>query len=132
MHKVLLGGVIGALPGLLLSLGPLVLESFDVITPDQSQIGFMGVPLLFVGVLLGTWIGASESTHPGKVMLGVGIGFVVGLAGGVVINSMLRAAGVSVSLVWIFVTPAAMIGGGVLEARRSEHTSPPQLPAAQH
>ena len=109
-RRVLLGCVIGALPGVLFGLVPLVLESFDVITSDQSQIGFIGVPLLFVGVLLGTWIGASESAHPARMTLGVGIGFVLGLSAGIAINSILRAAGVSASLVWIFLTPTAMTG----------------------
>ena len=127
MRRVLLGGVIGALPGLLIALVPLVLASFDVITSDQSQIGFVGVPLIFFGVLVGTSIGARGSAHPGMVMLGVGIGFVVGLAGGIAIN-----VAITVPLAWLFLTPAAMIAGGVLGARRDEHTNPQQLPAAQH
>jgi len=127
MRRVFLGGMIGALPGLLIALVPLVLTSLDVITSDQSQIGFIGVPLIFFGVLVGTLIGTRGSTHPGKVMLGVGIGFVVGLAGGIALN-----AATAVPLVWLFLTPAAMIGGGVLGASRVEHTIPPQLPAAQH
>ena len=119
MRRVLLGGVIGALPGLLIALVPLVLASFDVITSDQSQIGFVGVPLIFFGVLVGTSIGARGSAHPGMVMLGVGIGFVVGLAGGIAIN-----VATAVPLVWLFLAPAAMIAGGVLGERRDEHTNP--------
>lgn len=127
MRRVLLGGVIGSLPGLLIALVPLVLASFDVITSDQSQIGFVGVPLVFFGVLVGTSIGALGSAHPGMVMLGVGIGFVVGLAGGIAIN-----VATTVPLAWLFLAPAAMIAGGVLGARRDEHTNPRRLPAAQH
>lgn len=127
MRRVLLGGIIGALPGLLIALVPPVVESLDVITSDQTQIGFMGVPLIFFGVLVGTLIGARGSTHPGKVMLGVGIGFVVGLLGGIAVNTA-----TSVPLLWLFLTPAAMIAGGVLGAQQDEHTTPPKLPAAQY
>ena len=126
MRRVFLGGLIGALPGLLVALVPLVLASLDVITSDESQIGFIGVPLVFVGAVVGTLIGARGSSHPGKVMLGVGIGFVVGLAGGIALNLT-----TSVPLAWLFLVPAATIGGGVLGAWRDEHTNPPQLPAAQ-
>lgn len=115
MRRVLLGGIVGALPGLLIALVPLVLTSFDVITSDESQIGFMGVPLVFFGVLVGTGVGARGLTRPGKVTLGVGIGFLVGLAGGIAISTA-----TSVPIVWLIVTPAAMIAGGVLGARQNE------------
>ena len=127
MRRVFLGGLIGALPGLLIALVPLVMTSLDVITSDQSQIGFIGVPLIFLGVLVGTSIGARGSTHPGKVMLGVGIGFVVGLAGGIALN-----VATPVPLVSLVLAPAAMIGGGVVGAWLDEHSNPPQLPATQH
>jgi hypothetical protein len=126
MRRVFLGGLIGALPGLLIALVPLALTSLDVITSDQSQIGFIGVPLILLGALVGTSIGARGSTHPGKVMLGVGIGFVVGLAGGIALNLT-----TPVPLAGLFLVPAAMISGGVLGAWRDEHTNPPHLPAAQ-
>jgi hypothetical protein len=127
MRRVLLGGMIGALLGLLLSLVPLVLASLDVITSDQSQIGFLGIPLIFLGVLIGTLAGARGSPHPGKVMLSVGIGFIVGLAGGIVLN-----VATQVPLVWLFLAPATMIAGGVLGARRDERPNPSQVHAAQH
>jgi len=127
MRRVLLGGMIGALPGLLLALVPLVLASLDLISSDQSLIGFIGVPQILLGVLAGTSIGARGSTHPGKAMLGVGIGFVVGLAGGIALN-----VATAVPLLWLFLTPAQTIAGGVPGARQAEHTSTPQMPAAQH
>ena len=126
MRRVFLGGLIGALPGLLIALVPLILASLDVITSDESQIGFIGVPLILVGAFAGTLIGARGSTHSSKVTIGVGLGFVVGLAGGIALNLT-----TSVPLAWLFLVPAAMIGGGVLGAWRDEQTKPPHLPAAQ-
>ena len=54
MRRVVLGGVIGGLPGMLIALVPLVMHDVGLITSDQSQIGFIGVPLLFIGCLLYT------------------------------------------------------------------------------
>jgi uncharacterized protein YqgC (DUF456 family) len=127
MRKVLLGGIAGAVPGLLVALIPLVLSSLDVITSDESQVGFIGVPLFFIGVFVGTLIGARDLPHPGRVMLGVLVGFVVGLAGGIAISGAASAGPL-----WLFVAPAAMIAGGALGARGDEGSIPPQRPAAQH
>ena len=109
MRRVFLGGVIGGLPGLLIGLVPLVLLEFDVITSDQSQIGFAGVPLLFIGVFFGAMFGAHGSAHPGKVMLGLGAGFVLGLALGIAIDSALYAAGATIPGLPLFLPPVAMI-----------------------
>ena len=112
MRKVLLGGLLGALPGTLIVLVPMLLHEAGVITSDQAQIGFIGVPLMFIGVVIGTSIGAGESGHVGAVMLGVAGGFVIGLAGGLVIATV-----GGVPLIWLFLAPAVMIAGGALGAR---------------
>ena len=127
MRRVLLGGIAGAVPGLVVALVPLVLASLDVITSDESQIGFIGVPLIFIGVFFGTWVGARSSSHPGKVMLGVGIGFLVGVVGGIVISGV-----ASTGPLWLVLAPAAMILGGALAARGDTDRDSRQLPAAQH
>ena len=132
MRRVLLGGLIGALPGLLIVLLPVLLHSLDAITSDQTQIGFIGVPLIVFGVLIGTFVGASGSAHPGRVMFGVVLGFALGLAGGIAIHSAVQATGVAVAGIWLFLTPAAMIAGGAVGARSSEHTTRPHVPASQH
>lgn len=132
MRRVFLGGVIGGLPGLLISVVPLVLWEFDVITSDQSQIGFAGVPLLFIGVFFGAMFGAYGLAHPGKVMLGLGGGFVLGLAAGIGIDSALYAAGVTVPGLPLFLPPVAMIGGAVAGAWWDEASSPPHQPMTQH
>ena len=127
MRRVLLGGVIGGLPGMLIALVPLLLHDFGVISADASQIGFIGVPLLFIGVFAGTLIASADTGYGGLVLVGVAAGFVVGLAGGVAIDFALSAAGWNVAGVWLFVAPAAMIAGGVLGAWWGErgHTSHP-------
>lgn len=81
----------------------------------------MGVPLLFIGVFVGTVIGAANTGHAGKVVLGVAFGFVIGLASGVLSHAALLAAGASVAGIWLLLAPVAMIGGGVLGAWRGEH-----------
>ena len=131
MRSVFLGGVIGGLPGLLIGLVPLVLLEFDVITSDQSQIGFVGIPLLFLGVFFGAMFGAHGLAHPGRVMLGLGVGFVLGLALGIGIDSALYAAGVTVPGLPLFLPPVAMIGGATAGAWWSEHSSPPLQTATQ-
>ena len=127
MRKVLLGGIAGAVPGLLVAVIPLVLSSLDVITSDESQVGFIGVPLLFIGVFVGTLIGARDLPHPGRVMLGVFAGLIVGLAGGIAISGA-----AATGPLWLIVAPATMIAGGMLGARGDESSNPPQRPAAQH
>lgn len=111
--RVFIGGLIGGLPGLVLALTPLLLHEVDVLTADQSQIGFLGVPLLFLGVFVGSVLGAAESGCDRSVALGASIGFVVGLAAGSFI-----AASASVGVVGLLIAPTAMIAGGALAARR--------------
>jgi Ca2+/H+ antiporter len=106
MRKVLLRGTIGAIPGLLVALVPLVLHEFDVISSDQSQIGFVGVPILFVGVVIGVVGAAAETDRTGSAALGLAAGFAIGLAVGLALASVLAP------LIWLFTTPAAMIVGG--------------------
>ena len=113
MRKVFLGGVIGAIPGLVVALVPLLLHGLGIISADQSQIGFIGVPLLFVGVLVGTMRGAAAVGHSGRVVIGVAIGFAVGLTVGLLIATLMP-------VVWLVTTPAAMIAGGVLGAWSGE------------
>lgn len=132
MRRVFLGGVLGGLPGLLISVVPLVLWEFDVITSDQSQIGFVGIPLLFLGVFFGAMFGAYGLAHPGKVMLGLGVGFVAGLAVGIGADTALYAAGVTVPTLPLVLPLVAMIGGAVAGAWWDEHATPPHQPMAQH
>lgn len=63
-RRTALGALLGVLPGaLIIGLAVLLLE-LDVITSDQSQFAFIGVPLAVVGLLAGALIGATYS--PGK------------------------------------------------------------------
>ena len=110
MHRVAIGGVLGGLPGFLIALVPLLLHDFGVISSDQSQIGFVGVPLLIIGTLVGTFTAASDSGCTGTVMLGAVAGFVVG----VLINAGLSAVGAGLGAVFLFLTPLGMIAGALL------------------
>lgn len=130
MRRVLRGGLIGGLPGFLIAFVPLVLHDMDVITSDQSQIGFMGIPLLFIGILLGLEWGASATGHSGKVTLGAFAGFVTGIIGGLLLEAALEAAGFGPIALVMVVAPIGMLAGGVLGAWWGEHhpTSPPTAP----
>mgnify|MGYP001811896987 FL=1 len=132
MRKVFLGGALGGLPGLAISVAPLVLLESDVITSDQSQIGFVGIPLMFLGVFFGAMFGAHGLAHPGKVMLGLGVGFVGGLTVGIGADTALYSAGVTVPVLFLILPLVAMIGGAVVGAWWDEHSTPPHRPMAQH
>ena len=134
MRRVVFGGVIGGLPGMLIALVPLLMHDFGLITSDQSQIGFIGVPLLFIGVFVGTLIGAAGTAHIGKVMFGVTLGFFLGLSSGVAIAAALRAAGSTIPGIWLFLAPVTMIACGALGAwwgARDHATPSPRPPANQ-
>ena len=113
MRKVLLGGTIGAIPGLLIAFVPLLLHDAGVLSSDQSQIGFIGVPILFVGVLVGTLHGAGEPARARKVALGVAAGLVGGMAIGLLATAVFAG-------LWLLTGPAAMIVGGSLAARSDD------------
>ena len=51
----------GALPGLLIVGGAWLLLGVGVITADQSQAAFIGVPLTLVGGAVGAAVGAAGS-----------------------------------------------------------------------
>jgi len=110
MRRVALGGVLGGLPGLLIAVVPLLLHEFGVISSDQSQVGFVGVPLLIIGMLVGTFTAASGSGCTGTVMLGAVAGFVVA----VLINAGLSAVGAMLGPIFLFLTPLGMIAGALL------------------
>jgi len=127
MRRVVIGGLLGGLPGMLIALVPLLMHEVGLITSDQSQIGFLGVPTLFIGVFAGTMIGAAEHANLGKVVLGVGLGFVLGIAGAVAVQAALTA----VPGIWLFITPVAMIAGGALGTgwdERGRAEPPPPTP----
>lgn len=132
MRQVLRGGLIGGLPGFLIALVPLLLHEMDVITSDQSQIGFIGVPLLFLGILFGLVWGASTSGHTGKVMFGALVGFVVGIICGLLLEAALEAAGFGPVALILLLTPIGMLAGGVLGARWGEHHPTSYPTAPQH
>lgn len=124
MRRVLYGGLLGALPGALLIGVVVVLHTLDVITADQSQIGFIGVPLLFIGVLLGTAVGAAATGSTSEVLAWMGIGLLVGIA----LSSVLMRV---VAGGWLMFVPLLMLGGGVFGAWRHENHTP-HPPAIQH
>jgi len=118
-RRVVTGGLIGALPGLLLIGIPVLLAALDVISADQSQIGFLGVPLTVLGILVGSVLGAGRECS-GSVVVGLVLGLLLGLIAVGVLAANRVLPGLSLILV-----PAAMIGGAAVGALRSgrRHTS---------
>ena len=119
LGRVVTGGVLGGLPGLFLIAVPTFLATLDLITADQSQIGFLGVPLMVIGIFIGTVLGAGRECS-GPVIVGVGVGLVFGLF----VGGVMAANGVLPGL-WLLIVPSGMIGGGAAGALRSgrQHTS---------
>lgn len=128
MRRLAIGGVRGGLPGLLIALVPLLLHELGVISSDQSQIGFVGVPLLIIGVLVGILTAASGSGCTGAVILGVVAGFFVA----VLINAGLSAIGESLGPTFLLMTPLGMVTGALLGSyvcgRRIEQGHTPHHP----
>jgi len=113
LGRVVTGGVLGGLPGLLLIAVPVLLAALDLISADQSQIGFLGVPLMIVGIFIGAVLGAGRECSV-AVIVGVGAGLVLGL----MVGGVLAANGVLPGL-WLVIVPSGMIGGGAVGALRS-------------
>ena len=132
MRRVLRGGLIGGLPGFLIAFVPLLLHELDVITSDQSQVGFIGVPLLFLGILFGLLWGAAAAGHTGKVMLGAFAGFVAGIVGGLLLEAALEAAGFGPVALVMLSAPIGMLAGGVFGAWWGEHRSRSHPTAPQY
>lgn len=65
--RVLLGGLVGAAPGVLLMVVPVALHAADLITADQSQIGFIGMPLALLGLFAGALAGGLSGRTPPPV-----------------------------------------------------------------
>ena len=63
LGRVALGALAGVLPGVLLMVIPVALASMGVITSDQSQIGFLGIPLSLLGLLVGVLLGGVTGSH---------------------------------------------------------------------
>ncbi len=127
MRRVLLYGAIGGLPGLLIAVVPLLLHEAGVITSDQSQIGFIGVPLLFIGVVIGITMGVPDSPQRGKAMLGMILGGLLG----VVATAATSANGVGGPW-FLLLGPIGLIGGAMLGLRLGHHGTGPGRPAAHH
>lgn len=63
-RAILAGAAIGVVPGVLIIAVPVLLHTFDVITSDQSQIAFIGMPIALIGLLVGAGIGATRAPRP--------------------------------------------------------------------
>ena len=125
MRRVLGWGLVGALPGALIVGGAFVLESLDVITSDQSQIAFLGVPILFIGLLVGMLAPAVRHGIGGQVVAGMGLGLVAGIA------AFMAMTAISAGF-WLWLVPAMILAGGVVGAWWADHHRPPGGTALQH
>lgn len=62
-RRVLVGGLVGMVPGALVLLVPLLLNALGMITSDQSQVGLLGIFLIPAGLVAGSLVGALTSSH---------------------------------------------------------------------
>lgn len=106
---VIRGGAVGAIPGVLIALVPVLLHELDVISSDQSQIGFVGVPIAVIGTLVGTLVAAPDGSAE-QVLIGTGSGFAVGLA----VGGLLVAFSVAVAGIGLLPIPVCMIAGAAI------------------
>ncbi len=116
-RDVSIGAVLGGIPGLVVLLLPILLAELGVISSDQSQVGFLGVPILFLGILVGALGAAARVNSSGAVGLGVALGFGAGLVVGLLLQTGLDAVGLTVPAAWLFVAACAMVAGAALGAR---------------
>ena len=121
-RRVARGAVIGALPGLAIAVVPLLLHQFGAISSDQSQIGFVGLPILIVGTLVGAVVAAPGSEGTAVAVLGGIAGFAVGLAAGASVAVVTGVPGV-----WLALVPLGMIIGATfatyLRGRRLDRSA---------
>ena len=94
-----------------------ILHSLGAITSDQSQIGFLGVPVLFFGLLIGMLAGAAAAGNTSAVLAWMGIGLIGGIALGAALTPVMPGS-------WLIAVPLLILGGGVFGAWRHEHNSP--------
>ena len=97
-HRVARGAAIGALPGLAFLVVPLVLHEVGAISSDQSQIGFIGLPIMLIGTLLGTAIAAPGDGGTAVAMSGCVAGFAVGIGVGAAVAVATGIPGVFLAL----------------------------------
>lgn len=115
---VVKAGVLGGVPGMLVVAVPVLLTALDLITADQSQIGFLGVPIMVVGIFIGAAVGAGRQDA-----LSVTVGVAAGLIVGVAVGGALAANGVLPGL-WLLLVPVSMIAGGAIGGLVSLRTHP--------
>ena len=124
MRRVLLGGLWGALPGAAIIAVAALLHSLGVITADQSQVAFIGVPLLALGLPIGLLSGAAAAGNSQSVLSGMGVGLAGGVALAMALTGVFPGA-------WLVVVPALLMAGAALGAWRHDQQPPPP-PLAQH
>lgn len=118
MRRVLMGGLAGGLPGGLIIGIAALLHSFNVITSDQSQIAFIGVPLLALGLPIGLLSGAAAAGNSQAVLSGMGAGLAAGVGLAMALTSVFPGA-------WLVLVPALMMAGALFGAWRHDHRAPP-------
>jgi hypothetical protein len=118
MRRVLLGGIFGALPGVLIIGTAAILHSLEMITSDQSQIAFIGVPLLALGLPIGLLSGAAAAHNTQAVLSGMAAGLAVGVALAMALTAVFPAA-------WLVLVPVLLLAGAGFGAWRHDHRMPP-------
>lgn len=117
MRNVIRSGLVGAVPGLLLLAVSVAVEAW-VESGGGIGFGLVGMLLLWVGVFLGMLRAATRVEYGGRLLLGVGCGFVVGLVGGM---ALVAGDVAPTGPLWVLLVPVGMFTGGLLVAWLVEH-----------
>ena len=121
MRRVLLSGLIGSSPGLLMIAVSIGVELW-VETGGGLGFGILGMLLLWLGMFLGMLNAASHVDYGGRLMLGVGVGFAVGLVLGMAIDATLITSGVPAGgALWVLFVPVGMLTGALAVTWYVEH-----------
>ena len=116
MRRILLGSLIGAIPGLLL-VGVAIAIEIWVETGGGIGFGLMGLILMWFGIFVGATMSAARTDFGRSVKVGAGIGFAIGFIGTIVVST----SGLGIGGVSLLITPIAMIIGAVVGVWTGEH-----------
>ena len=109
MRRVLIGGVLGGAPGVVIMALGFELVATGVTDLTEAQIGVIGLPMLFLGMIVGMMIGGSFTMDLGMLTCGMSLGFLVGGVLALVIDMAVPGA-------WRAVMPVSVLAGGTAGA----------------
>lgn len=109
MRRVLIGGVLGGVLGATVMIVGFELTATGVANFTEAQVGVVGLPMLFLGMIVGMMIGGAFRLDLGMIMCGTSLGFLLGGLLALAINTFVPGA-------WRAIMPVAVLAGGTAGA----------------